>query len=88
MKAVVAIDGSEHSQLITHNLRALTPFEKILLLHTYDVPQLAYPGTGMGVGHDFSVKAEEALRKEGDRILENVISQLPKDVRQIRRQLE
>ncbi len=88
MKAIVALDGSEQSQIIIQNLKALSPLDDIELLHAYDVPQLAYPGTGMGVGHDFSVKAEKALRKEGNKILENVTTQLPRNVGPIRRQLE
>lgn len=88
MKVVVAIDGSDHYQLITHNLKALAPLDSVVLLHTYDVPQLAYPGTGMGVGHDFSVRAEEALRQEGNRILEDVTSQLPKDIGPTSQKLE
>ncbi|MGB0908889.1 MAG: universal stress protein [Nitrospirales bacterium] len=88
MKAVVAIDGSKQSQLITQNLKAFTPLDNIVLLNAYEVPQLGYPGTGMSVGHDFSVRAEETLRQEGNRILEEVLFQLPKDSGPIRRQLE
>ena len=88
MKVVAAIDGSDQSKLITHNLRAFAPVESLLLLHAYHVPQLAYPGTGMSVGHEFSIRAEEALRNEGIRILEDVASQLPEESGPIRQQLE
>ena len=88
MKVIVAIDGSKQSQLIVHNLNAFAPCDNILLLHAFHVPQLAYPGTGMSVGHEFSNRAEEALRKEGLKILEDICSQLPKNIGPIHQQIE
>ncbi|GJL61566.1 MAG: hypothetical protein NPIRA04_02200 [Nitrospirales bacterium] len=88
MKVVVAIDGSEHTTLIIQNLKALAPMEDILLLHALQVPQLAYPGTGMSIGHEFSKHAEEALREDGTRILEDVALQLPDDLGPIHQRLE
>jgi len=60
----------------------------VLLLHTLSIPQLAYPGTGMSVGHDFSEAAEKALRKEGTRILEKAASLLPQECGQVSQHLE
>ncbi len=88
MKATVALDGSDYSKLVTHTLKAFAPFDELVLLHAYHVPQLAYPGTGMSVGHDFSVRMEEALRQEGSRILEHVVSQLPEHIGPIKQILE
>ncbi|GJL55472.1 MAG: hypothetical protein NPIRA02_26040 [Nitrospirales bacterium] len=88
MKVVVAVDGSQQTKLLTHNLHALAPLEEIILLHALQVPQLAYPGTGMGIGHEFSMYAEQALRVEGARILENVTSQIPHDLGPVHQRLE
>ncbi len=88
MKIISAVDGSEQSLLIVHCLAAFAPIEHLILLHALQVPQLAYPGTGMGVGHEFSMQAEQTLRKEGSRILKEVVSQLPEDSGPIEQRLE
>ena len=88
VKVVVAVDRSDQGKLITQNLGTFAPLEQVILLHALQVPQLAYPGTGMSVGHEFSLRAEQALRDEGTRILEDVASQLPHDIGPIHRRLE
>ena len=85
---LLPFDGSEQAKLITQNLEALAPLENIILLHAFQVPQLAYPGTGMSVGHEFSLQTEQALREEGTRILKDVVAQLPDDIGPIQQRLE
>jgi nucleotide-binding universal stress UspA family protein len=60
----------------------------VLLLHSISIPQLAYPGTGMSIGRDFSEAAEQALRQEGSRILEKAASLLPRECGQVSQHLE
>ena len=69
MRVLVGIDGSDHSRQAVLALNVFAPIEQTILLHTFSVPQLAYPGTGMSIGHDFTKKAEQALRGEGVRFL-------------------
>ena len=88
MKVVVAVDGSKQTNLIAQHLRGFAPCEDIILLHVFEVPQLAYPGTGMSVGHEFSLRAEHALRVEGSRTLEDVVSKIPRDLGSIQQRLE
>ncbi|WNM59996.1 universal stress protein [Candidatus Nitrospira allomarina] len=74
---LIPLDGSSHTEEAVRSVQALSPPERVLLLHTISLPQLAYPGTGMSVGHNFSEAAETALREEGARILEKAASLLP-----------
>ncbi len=71
---LIPVDGSSQTEEIVRSVQALSLPERVLLLHTISVPQLAYPGTGMSVGHNFSEAAEKALREEGIRILEKAAS--------------
>ena len=88
MKAIIAVDGSDQSKLIAQNLEAFTSLEKVVLLHSFQVPQLAYPGTGMSIGHEFSMHAEQVLRVDGTRILEEIAKLLPDDIGPIHQRLE
>ena len=88
MKVIVAIDGSDQSRSIARTLHAISPFDQILLLYTISLPQLAYPGTGMSVGHDFSQRAEETLRVEGTRILDDMESNLPQGIGTVHTHIE
>ncbi len=88
VKVVVAVDGSNQTNLIVQHLKLFTPLEDIILLHALQIPQLAYPGTGMSVGQEFSSRAEQVLRVEGTRILEEVASQIPHNLGPIHQRLE
>ena len=88
MKALVAIDGSNQIEGIVQVLHAISPLEHLLLLHVIRVPELAYPGTGMSIGKEFSTRAEDALRAEGVRILDDVSSRLPADIGRLTKRIE
>ena len=88
MKVIVAIDGSDQSKLIAQNLEAFAPVESLVLLHAFQVPHLAYPGTGMSVGHEFSLHAEQALRIEGTRILKEMATLIPDDIGPVHQRME
>lgn len=88
LKVLVAVDGSDQSWLIAQSLHAFSPLDQVFLLYAIHVPRLAYPATGMSIGQEFSERAEQALRAEGTRILDEVSSRLPPDVGTIHRRIE
>jgi nucleotide-binding universal stress UspA family protein len=88
MKILVAVDGSDQSLNLVHALKGFSPGNDILLLHAIHVPQLAYPGTGMTVGHEFLRRAEEAMRAEGARILDEFTSKIPSEMGKIEKRIE
>jgi nucleotide-binding universal stress UspA family protein len=85
---LIPVDGSSQAEEAVRSIQAWSIPERVLLLHTISIPQLAYPGTGMSVGHDFSEAAEKTLRQEGSRILEKAASLLPAKCGQISQHLE
>lgn len=85
---LISVDGSSQAEEAVRSVQALSLPERVLLLHSITIPQLAYPGTGMAVGHDFSKAAEQALREEGSRILEKAASLLPAECGQVSQHLE
>lgn len=85
---LIPVDNSSQAEEAVRSVKALSLPERVLLLHTISVPQLAYPGTGMSVGHDFSGAAEKALREEGTRILGKTASLLPPECRKVSQHLE
>ena len=88
MNVLVAIDGSDQSRLLAETLHAFSPFQQVFLLYAIHVPQLAYPGTGMSVGQEFSKRAEDTLRAEGTRILDEISSKIPPDLGRITKRIE
>ena len=74
---VIPVDGSTQSDEAVRTLQVFSPPNRILLLHCFSIPQLAYPGTGMSVGHKFSMAAEQDLRKKGSATLKKAAVQLP-----------
>ena len=74
---LIPLDGSPQADEAVRSLHAFSPPNRILLLHCFSIPQLAYPGTGMSVGRKFSEAAEEELRWEGSQILKKAASHLP-----------
>jgi nucleotide-binding universal stress UspA family protein len=85
---LIPVDGSFQAEEAVRTVQALSLPERVLLLHSISIPQLAYPGTGMSIGRDFSQAAEHALREEGSRILEKAASLLPPECGQVSQHLE
>ena len=85
---IVPIDGSPQADEAVQSLHTFAPPNRILLLHCFSIPQLAYPGTGMSVGRKFSEAAEQALRKEGSHILKRAASRLPAVCGEVSQHLE
>ena len=88
MKVLVAVDGSEQSNLVARSLFAFSPIQSLILLHAIQVPTLAYPGTGMSIGQEFSKRAEDTMRAEGTRILDEMSSKIPPDIGGITKRIE
>ena len=85
---LIPVDGSLQAEEAVRSVQTLSLPERVLLLHSISIPQLAYPGTGMSIGRDFSEAAEQALRQEGSRILEKAASLLPRECGQVSQHLE
>jgi nucleotide-binding universal stress UspA family protein len=85
---LIPVDGSPQADEAVRSLQAFAPPNRIVLLHCFSIPQLAYPGTGMSVGRKFSEAAEQALRKEGSQILKKAVSQLPAVCGEVSQRLE
>ena len=85
---LIPVDGSPHADEAVRSLQVFSPPNRILLLHCFSIPQLAYPGTGMSVGREFAKSAEQELRKNGSRILKRAASQLPAVCGEISQHLE
>lgn len=88
MKVLVAVDGSNASTRLAYSLRAFPHLNRIIVVHAISIPQLAYPGTGMAVGHEFSLRAEKAMRTEGNRILDEFIFNVPQEIGGIDKRIE
>ena len=85
---LIPVDGSSHAEEAVRSLHAFAPPNRIVLLHCFSIPQLAYPGTGMSVGRKFSENAERTLRNEGSLILKKAASQLPSVCGEVSQRLE
>jgi nucleotide-binding universal stress UspA family protein len=85
---LIPVDGSPQGDEAVRSLQAFSPPNRIVLLHCFSIPQLAYPGTGMSVGREFVEAAEQELRKEGSRILKSAASQLPAVCGEVSQHLE
>jgi|GEM_PF-464939 len=85
---LIPVDGSPQADEAVRSLQAFSSPNRILLVHCFSIPQLAYPGTGMSVGREFSEIAEQKLREEGSRILKRAVSQLPAVCGEVSQHLE
>lgn len=85
---LIPVDGSSQAEEAVRSVQALSPPEHVLLLHCISIPHLAYPGTGMSIGREYSEAAEHSLRDEGTRILEKAASLLPAGCGQVSQHLE
>ncbi len=85
---IIPVDGSHHAEVAVRSLQVFAPPNRIILLHCFSIPQLAYPGTGMRAGRAFSEAAEQEFRKEGTRILNTAASQLPAVCGEVSKRLE
>jgi nucleotide-binding universal stress UspA family protein len=80
MRILVAVDGSDQSLHAVRAVEHLAHAEKVVMLHALDVPTLAYPMYHtMGVPRTLevlSLSIEQAMREDGKRLLDRVVSLL------------
>lgn len=77
MKIVLAVDGSDQSFDAARVLGILNSAEQLLVVHAANPPWLAYPTLGSGLHKDLAMTVEEAMKEEGERLLDRVVSILP-----------
>lgn len=85
---LLAVDGSEQSYEAAKALEHLAPAKELLLLHVMNIPQMAYPGTWVGLPEDLVKNTEQTMKEDGKRLLDRVVSMLPLGEGSPSRQLE
>ncbi len=88
MKIILAADGSEQSYEAARGLNGLAPAEELTVLTVVSVPGLSYPTIGAGLAKDLSMEVEKAMKEEGERLLERVVSILPPNPGPVRKALQ
>lgn len=88
MKIILAADGSEQSYEAARGLSGLAPAEELTVLTVVNVPGLSYPTIGAGLAKDLSMEVEKAMREEGERLLERVVSILPPNPGPVKKTLQ
>jgi nucleotide-binding universal stress UspA family protein len=80
MRILAAVDGSDQSLHAVRAVEHLAHAEKVVMLHALDVPTLAYPmyhTTGVPrTLEGLSLAIEQAMRADGKRLLDRVVSLL------------
>lgn len=91
MRILVAVDGSDESFHSVRALEHLTRAEKLTVLHAVDVPTLAYPQYHMMGGPrtltDLSLSIAQAMREDGERLLDRVSTLLPMNTGSVSKQV-
>ena len=88
MKIILAADGSEQSYEAARVLAGVAPAKELTVLTVVNVPGLSYPTIGTGLAKDLSMEVERAMREEGERLLEQVVSILPSHPGPVTKKLE
>jgi nucleotide-binding universal stress UspA family protein len=77
MKILLAIDGSDNSYEAVRSIKHLARADELTLLHVLDVPKPAYPRMVPEVARELYADLEQAMREDGERLLERIRSLLP-----------
>ncbi|MFQ5993034.1 MAG: universal stress protein [Nitrospiraceae bacterium] len=88
MRVLLAVDGSEVSQEAARACQHLTYPDELIVLHTVQVPRLAYPATTPGMHKEFSVAIEQAMKEEGQQTLDRLRALLPANLPSVSARLE
>jgi nucleotide-binding universal stress UspA family protein len=88
MKYLLAVDGSEQALDATRVFEALAPAESLKVLNVVSVPGIPYPAMGANVAKDLAMTVELAMKEEGERALDQVVSLLPLHPGSVSKQLE
>lgn len=92
MRILVAVDGSAESLYAVRAIEHLAHVEKVVVLHALDVPTLAYPMYhsmgGPRTLEGLSLAIGQAMRADGKRLLDRVVSLLLMNVGSVVKKLE
>ncbi len=87
-RVVLAVDGSEGSLHAARTLKHLARIEQLVIVYAVDIPRLAYPATTPGLQQEFAMKVEQAMRQEGQDILDRTASTVASDGGSVQTRLE
>ena len=76
MKVLLAVDGSDPSYDAVRATDCLAPAHPLTLLYVLNLPRMAYPTLGPNFDKDLSMTIEEAMKEEGERLLDRAASLL------------
>jgi nucleotide-binding universal stress UspA family protein len=88
MRILIAVDGSDNSYEAVRALKYFVRAEELILLHTLDVPKLAYPMMVPEVANELYTTLENSMREDGERLLDRITSLLPMNAGPVTRQLQ
>lgn len=88
MRVLLAVDGSEQSTQATKAVMSLASVGTLTVLHVIDLPRATFSMLGPEIAHDLSKVAEEALRKDGEKVISRARSLLSDKVEHLNFQLE
>jgi nucleotide-binding universal stress UspA family protein len=88
MRVLLPVDGSANSLTAATALPHLGNIEEVVALHALDLPSLAYPIGRPEVDLAIPAQVEEAMREDGERILEKAVAALPGEIPSVENRLE
>ena len=77
MRILLAVDGSDNSYEAVRALAYFARAEEVMLLHVLDVPKPAYPKMVPEVANEIYAAVEQAMRVEGECLVDRIASLLP-----------
>jgi len=77
MKVLLAVDGSDQSLDAVRAMGCLNPAETLTVLYVVHLPHLSYPTLGPNLNKDLALTVEQAMKEEGERLLNQAVSLLP-----------
>jgi len=88
MRVLLAVDGSEHSNQASEVIRELASVNSLTVLHVIDLPRLTYPMLGPEIAKDLAMTVEQAMRNDGEQVLQHTISSLSSHTPHVNTRLE
>ena len=79
MKVLLAINGSDQSYEAVRSLQYVARAEELHIVHVLDIPTRPYPTMHPEQVQDMYETVERTMREDGTRLLDRIVSLLPKD---------
>lgn len=76
MKVLLAVDGSDSAYEAVRSTDCLAPAHPLTLLYVLNLPRMVYPILGPNLDKDLSMTIEQAMKEEGERLLDRATSLL------------